>query len=104
MSNNSGNIIVALLAGAVIGAGVGILLAPDKGSKTRQKIKDGVNSSKDDLLEKLKGFTDMIKDKTTDTVSAIDELLEETISSEGNDKEALIALLEQKLNALKASK
>ncbi len=104
MSNNSGNIIVALLAGAVIGAGVGILLAPDKGSKTRQKIKDGVNSSKDDLFEKLKGFTDMIKDKTTDAVSAIDELLEETISSEGNDKEALIALLEQKLKALKASK
>ena len=104
MSNNSGNIIVALLAGAVIGAGVGILLAPDKGSKTRQKIKDGVNSSKDDLLEKLKGFTDMIKDKTTDAVSAIDEMLEETISSEGNDKEALIALLEQKLKALKASK
>lgn len=104
MSNNSGNIIVALLAGAVIGAGVGILLAPDKGSNTRQKIKDGVNSSKDDLLEKLKGFTDMIKDKTTDAVSAIDEMLEETISSEGNDKEALIALLEQKLKALKASK
>jgi len=104
MSNNSGNIIVALLAGAVIGAGVGILLAPDKGSKTRQKIKDGVNSSKDDLLEKLKGFTDLIKDKTTDAVSAIDEMLEETISSEGNDKEALIALLEQKLKALKASK
>lgn len=104
MSNNSGNIIVALLAGAVIGAGVGILLAPDKGSNTRQKIKDGVNSSKDDLLEKLKGFTDLIKDKTTDAVSAIDEMLEETISSEGNDKEALIALLEQKLKALKASK
>ena len=42
MSSNTGNIIIALLAGAVIGAGIGILLAPDKGSVTRQKLKDNL--------------------------------------------------------------
>ena len=39
MSNNTGNTLLALLAGAAIGAIAGILMAPDKGSKTREKIK-----------------------------------------------------------------
>jgi gas vesicle protein len=33
MSNNTGTTLLALLTGAAIGAGVGILFAPDKGSK-----------------------------------------------------------------------
>jgi gas vesicle protein len=33
MSNSTGNTFLALLTGAVIGAGIGILFAPDKGSK-----------------------------------------------------------------------
>ena len=39
MSNKTGDSILALLAGAAIGVGIGILFAPDKGSKTREKIK-----------------------------------------------------------------
>jgi len=104
MSNNSGNIIAALVAGAVIGAGVGILLAPDKGSKTRKKIKDKVASSKDDFLETINKYSEMLSEKATQTVSSLNDLLEESIASKDNDKEELIALLEQKLAALKANK
>lgn len=32
MTNDNGNIMLALLTGAAIGAGIGILYAPDKGS------------------------------------------------------------------------
>ena len=39
MSNDSGNILLAVLTGAIIGAGAGILYAPDKGEKTRKKNK-----------------------------------------------------------------
>ena len=40
MSNSTGDTFLALLIGAAIGVGVGILFAPDKGTTTRQKIKD----------------------------------------------------------------
>lgn len=49
MSNNTGKTLLALLAGAAIGAVAGILMAPDKGSKTREKIKDSLDEAKKNL-------------------------------------------------------
>jgi len=104
MANNTGNVIAALAAGAVIGVGVGILLAPDKGSKTRQKIKDGFNSSKDDILEKLNDFFDDVKTKVNNVVPDFEEMLDQTMKDNKESKEAMIALLEKKLEALKNAK
>lgn len=50
--NNTGKILVALSAGVALGAVLGIMFAPDKGSETRRKIKD-----------KGKKFADEVKDK-----------------------------------------
>lgn len=72
--NSTAKIIVAAAAGALAGAIVGVLFAPDKGSKTRRKItkeskkfagnvKDKLNNSKerfDDLKEDIEQF---IKEK-----------------------------------------
>jgi gas vesicle protein len=44
------NILVGMIAAAAIGALVGTLFAPDKGSETRRKIKD----TADDLANKVK--------------------------------------------------
>jgi gas vesicle protein len=38
MSKNGGNTLMAFLAGAAVGAILGILYAPDKGSNTREKL------------------------------------------------------------------
>ena len=60
---SSGKVLLGVLAGIAVGALVGTLLAPEKGSDTRQKLAD----KGDDLLEDFKGqFGDLIsslKDK-----------------------------------------
>jgi len=53
MSNNTGSVLTALLTGAVVGAGIGILYAPDKGKKTRKKIKKSAGAKKVEFEEKL---------------------------------------------------
>lgn len=104
MASSTGNIVVALIAGAAVGVGVGILLAPDKGSKTRQKLKDGFNSSKDDVIDKLSELLGGVKSATADAASDLEEALSKAIPKTKKDTEGLITLLEQKLEALKTGK
>ena len=46
MSSNTGNTLLALLTGAAIGAGIGILYAPEKGDVTRKKIQKNAKIGK----------------------------------------------------------
>ena len=50
---NIGGILLAFLAGSVVGAAVGFLLAPSSGADTRRKIKDTSLEAKDKALEKV---------------------------------------------------
>ena len=43
---------LGFLTGIAVGIGIGILLAPDKGSETRKKLADTAG----DLFDKLKSF------------------------------------------------
>lgn len=60
MSNNSNNVLLGILAGTAIGATLGILFAPDKGTKTRQKIADQANATKDTFLTEADHFKEKI--------------------------------------------
>ncbi|WHT40818.1 YtxH domain-containing protein [Myroides sp. mNGS23_01] len=46
MSDRLGSTLAALVAGAAIGVGIGILFAPDEGKKTRKKLEDRLTSRK----------------------------------------------------------
>ncbi len=49
MKKGTGKVLAAMGAGAIIGAGAGILFAPRKGSDTRKKIKESFVNLKDKL-------------------------------------------------------
>jgi gas vesicle protein len=60
-SNNAGKVIGALLLGAAIGGALGILFAPDKGSRTRRKIMDKGEDLTDAMQEKFNDFLEEVK-------------------------------------------
>ncbi|RDI56512.1 YtxH domain-containing protein [Flavobacterium glaciei] len=101
MSNNTGNTLLALLTGAAIGAGIGILFAPDKGSKTRGKIKDGYDDAKNDLKNKFDNASLELKDKLTIAKFDLEETYEELVSNMSHKTEDVISFLEEKLAELK---
>ena len=101
MSSNTGNTLIALLVGATIGAAAGILMAPDKGSNTRKKIKKGYDDAKDNLKHKLEDVTHEIRNKFAHLDGNLDDTYEHLISNINHKKEDAISFLENKLADLK---
>ncbi|MEA9411909.1 YtxH domain-containing protein [Flavobacterium sp. PL02] len=56
------NTILGIIGAAAAGALLGVLFAPDKGSKTRQKIADKSKDYKDDFKGKLDNIVSTGKD------------------------------------------
>lgn len=62
-SNSTGKVIGALMIGALVGAAIGVLFAPHKGSKTRHNIANGAK----DLANSAKGLADDVKHQVSDS-------------------------------------
>lgn len=89
MSKKSG--IAKFAAGVLVGAGIGVLFAPKKGSETRAELKNKLS----ELLEKAKTLkaNDVkiyIQDKIDDIKQSLDDLDKEKVLSFAKEKAKMI--------------
>lgn len=80
------NVLIGLLAGAAAGAIAGILFAPDKGSKTRNKISKKTRDTADGIKDSFSGFVDSMVNKFSKATDEVSEKLEKTRSAVTNVK------------------
>tara|TARA_R110001583_G_scaffold8329_3_gene40046 strand:- start:316 stop:699 length:384 start_codon:yes stop_codon:yes gene_type:complete len=101
MTNDSGNIMLALLTGAAIGAGFGILYAPDKGTKTREKIREKALDTTHEITERVTHAKDELTKTANEKKVEFEQKLEDTLSNMSYKADDIIATLERKLEELK---
>lgn len=63
---NNGKILLALLGGAAAGVALGLLLAPEKGADTREKLLSSAKDLTGDLGERVSGVRERVNEKISD--------------------------------------
>lgn len=71
------DVVVGVLGGLAVGALLGILFAPDKGSNTRRKIAQKGNDLKDNLQGNFNDFVASIEDQYSSFASSAEDAIEE---------------------------
>ena len=84
MKDNGYRILAGFLVGALGGLLTGIMVAPESGKKTRERLLEEANHLKDDLLTKAEEHFEITKKRLTEK---IDELSEAGKKSVNNLKE-----------------
>lgn len=97
----TGNVLLALATGVALGAGIGILFAPDKGKNTRKKIKDSVDETTSKLKHKIDVLSQEVREKSSEFKGTLEDKVENLLSKSSHKAEDIITVLEKKLVALK---
>ena len=87
--------------GILLGVAVGVLLAPDKGSKTRQKLKDEARNVKDKLSKDFKEVKEDVSKTATSGKETVKKEMKDFASKASYKTESVITFLEKQLAILK---
>jgi gas vesicle protein len=101
MASNTGQTLLALLTGAAIGAGIGILYAPDKGSKTRDKLSKEAKKAQKKLNKQIQETSSTLSDRAQRAKISFEQKLNETLSSASYKADDILLAMEDKLEALR---
>ena len=71
------DVVVGILGGLAVGAILGVLFAPDKGSNTRRKIAEKGTDLKDNLKGNFNDFVASIEDQYSNFTSNAEDVIEE---------------------------
>lgn len=77
-----GKVLLGTLAGVAIGAMLGVLFAPEKGTVTRKKISRKGDDYADSLKDKFNEFVDGITEKFEEVKESVKEKVEKEVEKE----------------------
>ncbi|RKN78708.1 YtxH domain-containing protein [Ulvibacterium marinum] len=100
--SNEGNTVLGILAGTAIGAALGILFAPDKGTNTRRKIADQAAATQESLRESALDMKDKVSHSLANGKESLETRVESLVSDASYKTEDVISSLENQLKVLKA--
>ena len=86
MSKNS-NVVLGIITAAAVGAVIGMLFAPDKGTDLREKVRGTVNDLASDLLDAIKNKRDQYSDMGDDMKDAAQNLKSKALGKFAESKD-----------------
>lgn len=79
-SNDTVKVVSALLIGTLVGAALGVLFAPNKGSQTRSKLVDGAKDLAEDFTQKIKDEVKVLRHKAAELEDLAEDKIREAVN------------------------